>query len=478
MAFQPIKFTYDPPLTVEDFSSPVIIGDNTSVLQTNTEIIANSRSTQLIATIAALQETNAYLQKLVLAASSDIVVKIDTDINPALANAANAVYGTIPAGITAVMYSTLLDAEIQSQSLLTELQNTENQLNQVQQSYLSSVTSAVDDTLSDDVSYSSQVPLLLRSLKTDSAILQSISDGLASYPVQTLNPSGTATATTAAIPAQNTDISSDLAASLTRVTTSLGSNYSAINTLLVTPAVINSDLAVANVMATQTVADVARIVTLVQSAKGLFYKNSLKSFNKDLSNFAYTRLAADATVVVFAADKLLQMAINPLASIEGQMGVAVAQVKRLIDTVGTAPTGTHLAGLCKANSACNAPQNASTNPLVQADLKLMGLSVSLFEAASHLLWIQQKTEKSIAKKVQQFERLVGRKLGIQQEHTNLLSSLKSAESLVALAATTIGQLTGNTSATQALSSPVSSTVTAAVNSVAASASPTVIATLK
>lgn len=475
MSFNPFKFTYNPPITVEgtnpSTNTVVTTANTTPINTTAAQIKAASKSTDLINKLSALQQTNAYIQQVIKEATANTVITLDPNTDAAVSAALQQVYAQVPSGVSINMYSNLLDADITSQLLSSTLTGSANQVNQVQQASISTINTFVDNALLNDITYSSQLPLLLRSLKVDQAIFDSLSTNLATYPVQSIASTATLSSTST-IAAKSLDVDDDLYNFLNGVTNDAASNYAAIYQVAATAATINNDItAVTALFVEQPLADLARIVGLINGAKGLFYKDLFGDLVKDLGNFVYAKLVLDASAIVFAADKLTQMAISPLKSIGGSLVGITSKVTALTKLAGTVPTGNPLAGISKSSSCSGSSVSSSPSfKSISAQAGTSSLTKGVTDAVFQLNWLQSKITAKTNTSLQQFKKVLGRRIASQSSHTNLLCSLKSAEALSNVASTLINKSTGTNSA------PIISS-TLPITSVVSSASPTVQSTL-
>lgn len=466
MNFNPFTFIYNPPPTVSS-DIPVhpassVTGPTTIYSSTSSVTKENSLSSALITKLLNLAETSAYLQNIIELISGNISIAVNPASDPGLAQALNTLYGNVPPAISIAMYSNLLDTNINLQLTQAALgTDSTSQINQVQASALSTTITAVENSLSDSVTYSSQLPLLLGSLKTQAAMFTSMATNLHTYPIQQSTPTPNSSAP---IVMSNIDMSTGLSDTLNGVVNDFSGAYAGVYQVSATVGVIADDVTnVVNTLVLQPLGDLIRVVALVNGAKGLIYKDVFKDLYKDLCNYVYLRLVADASLIVFTADKLTQIALTPLKNITGSLGQIMSTFNKANAAIGSVASGSVLGGLSKANSCCTSnPQaplsmgNSSANLLGNTGLgsgkasggaakELNAMSSGIKEIASSIAWLQIKITSKMNKVLENFKKVLGRSLENTTSHTNLLCSLRSAEQLVTIATSLANMNTSNPS---------------------------------
>lgn len=482
MSFQPFTFTYDPPPTVESNATvlPVLTNTGSSSNISSpystipTLVPSTSVAAGLIATFNNLAETSAYLQSIIAQLSNTLVIPINIATNPEVAQAATTIYGSVPSGISIAMYNNLLNADINIQLTNAGLGlNSSSQVNQVQAAAVTTLLNSVDSALTNSVTYSSQLPLLLRGLQTQAAIFSTLATNLTLYPAQAVNATPN-TSSTAVITASTIDVSPTVAATLTNFANDFSSAYAGIYTVACTNGSVADDLNnVLNTLINQPLADIVRIVGLVNAATGLVFKESFNSLTKDIGNFVYLSLVTDASTMVFSTDVLNQMATTPFSNITGSLGSVLSSVQQINSAIGTLPAGSALGGMSKI-SACGCTGNSAT-PTTTMNINVSGTNSSLASSINSqiaaltpgvtsigtlLNWSQNKITAKSNKTLENFQKVLGKLSANIAANTNLLCSLKSAEQLVTVATSISQQVITNPSSSpsaniQAISNSIS-----------------------
>lgn len=481
MSFTPFTFTYDPPPTVESDAAVLPITNPTSSNGSNTNpytttvppIPANSVATSLVTTFNNLAETSTYLQSIINQLSSSIAVPVDTTANPNVGQALTTIYGSIPPAISIAMYNNLLDADVNIQLTNAALGlNASSQVNPVQAAAVSTLLTTVESNLSDAVTYATQLPLLLRSLKAESAIFTSLASNLTAYPAQ--SSTVTNTSATAVITASTIDVSPTVASALTSFANDCSSAYAGVYTVACTNGAVADDLNnVLNTLVNQPLADIVRIVGLVNAATGMVFKDAFNTALKDIGNYVYIQLVADASSMVFNTDIFNQMALSPFSSITGSLGNLLSSIQNINLSVGTMPAGSPMGGMSKIN-ACGCT-GTSASPVTSIVVNVSGTSASnaasinsqisaltpgLSSIGTLLNWSQSKISSKSSKILENFQKILGKCVGIVASQTSLLCSLKAAEQLVTIATSITQQVITNPSASptaniQAISNSIS-----------------------
>ena len=184
MSFRKISFQYTPPPTAQP--QPL----DKPVAQRNLPVVPDvrsSRAAKMIGRIDVLKATGRYLQDLIRARAAGIGIELNFNAAPDLAMALSRLYASEapPPGITLEMYNNLLDAELgvmRAEMALAD-SNSPLMVQPLQKADLMQVTAAFEDALADTGMFRHQLPLLLRELKGDDIVFDSLRDGLQEYPI-------------------------------------------------------------------------------------------------------------------------------------------------------------------------------------------------------------------------------------------------------------------------------------------------------
>lgn len=193
MSFRKITFKYTPPQTVPLRGALSETAKDVPDLEVKPlrPDAKNSRANKLIQKLIALHATSAYLQRVILARTKGLGVELDEELDFEVILALNRLYNVDPEGeqlkaITVEMYNSLLDSEmaIMRADIRSDAKGPgPTVVSPVQRMDIYKVNKAFEDAMIEAGEYKYQLPTLLRDLKGDQVIFESVADGLRQYPI-------------------------------------------------------------------------------------------------------------------------------------------------------------------------------------------------------------------------------------------------------------------------------------------------------
>jgi hypothetical protein len=326
MSFTPFQFFRNPPATVPS-PAPEPSEFVSSGSGGTSAISTSSRATTLASSLSDLAGTSAYLQSVILSITKGLGVTVNVATNPDLGRALAAIYGTIPPAVSITMYSNLLDTEFGAQQVTQAAGPTSTvQANPLQVQSVVTVNKAVETALSAQGDFQSQLPLMLRSLKTQATALTAIQAQLSSYPAAT-----SAVATTndpTVVQASSVDVGDDVNDALTDFTNSLGSVYAAVFSMMAGISSISQDIScMVKTFATLQTGELAQIKSLFTMVSQTSVSEDMQDISNGLTSFVFVQLMSDASGMLFTLDRVAQMALAPLKTMMNPLGSALTSVQ-------------------------------------------------------------------------------------------------------------------------------------------------------
>ena len=189
MSFNKIVFSYTPPPTALPQAIPGQPGTILPVTATSSknDLAKASRAAALIDRLRALKATAQYLESLIAARCQGMGINPNYSVDPELGMALARLYSapTPPTGIGLEMYNNLLAAEIGITRAEMALAGSSSpiKVSPMQKADLMKVTLAFEDAMAETGQFRHQLPLLMRELKNDELIFDSLVGSLQEYPV-------------------------------------------------------------------------------------------------------------------------------------------------------------------------------------------------------------------------------------------------------------------------------------------------------
>lgn len=453
MAFEPIVFTYTPPLTV---SAPIA-----DVVARPTVSNTTSNAATLIKRFNDLAETAQYLVSAIQSITRSMGISINVPANPAFDQAFKSINGlngsqVTPTVIPIKLYSQWLNAQV----AITQVEMANGlasgvDVNLAQVADLSTLTNTVEDALLENSTYQSQVPLALRGLVNDSMMFQSFQTSLSGYPVIS-NANGN-------------DVGDDLNDTLNNIADRYTSNYQDLNSMLSSAGPVASDVtSVATALSAQPVQDIVQLVSLLNAARGLMYRGAFKDLAKDLANFSVVRLCCDIGSMSCMADRFTQSVLKPMTNITGPLGQVISNSKNISASVGIIPSGP-LTGMPSVNTFTN---GGVTTPSASAAISSVPGVVNNYPASLMALGEQASfamagVGSQLTNKMKQFKRATDRRISIQASLTQMMSSVQSLDSVISISGSLMPKATLPGSPVPAITSsaPVLPTMSSTVSSI-------------
>lgn len=459
MSFTPITFTYTPPPTVvaPPPTTTVIVNSDGTVTSSNvvsTSAVPTTNAATLSQQMLDLKATSQYIQSVILSLTANTGVSINVAANPAFDRGFKSINGTNSATPTIIpikIYNNWLDANVGVAQLESAAGvDSPVDVNLSEAADLSTLTNTVENSLLENATYQSQVPLLLRTLKTDAVVFQAWSDALSQYPCNT-NP-------------DSTDVSPALNTLLSDTASRYQTAYSAINTLLTTVNAVEADVQnVLNAFLGQSVADITRIMSIFSATKGLMYKSSFTDISKSIANYSVARLAGELGSMVCLADRLTQAVVSPLSNITGPLAAVLSGAQGIASIVGTLPSGA-MAGMSTVSTCSATASQASATVLntpnsvtsvAQSASAYIGQTSAGVQALGEQLNFSLNGLTSLTNaRIREFQRTIDSRLSIHGNLTQALCAVRSADALIAIATSAISQMTTSQVPTVTLASGV------------------------
>jgi hypothetical protein len=446
MSFNEFNFKFTPPKTVQPAPQEVTPGVGSSGVATPS---STSRSGKLASKLDDLIETSAYLQDAIVQRLRTVGVVVDFNSNPDVVRALSAIYGSNPPGTISVsMLDSLLNADIGvMQTEMALGPSSPLEVNIFQAADLQLVTRFVEKQLIDSGTFNNQLPTLLRTLKGDAVIFQAWKSQLASYPAfSTVNKQALLT-NPLYVPGKIKAIDVDLQVKTFEYMDDLlnrfGNVYSRVyRTLSEVNSVERTINSVALEYFYQPLDNIVRILSMMQTLRGIVHKPRLQDISDDLLNFAFTRLTAEVTESLFTIDQLIQMAVAPFQSTIGSLGRMIAGVQGLASDAASTVKGIGkllsggLKGMVSSNTCSGSKGPIGTPQTASKDLQIPGLanvSAGLYTLAAHLDWSKREANRHLQLIDLQFKRLAERRITGHSDRLDILCSLQSMDSLTNLA---------------------------------------------
>jgi len=446
MSFEPIKFIYNPPRTIEaplpEASSyvPNTTTNNPNVYPVSTATnAATSFAVSLISRYNGLAATSSYLQQVILQQTQDTPITIDFDVDPDASRAMIGLFGTPnPSNtVTVKTYSQMLDSQLGATMADMQLgSNSPFVTSPYQNANILTLTQSIEQNLQSQGTYSSILPTMLRNLKGDQVIFQSIAQTLQSYPVvqydqyqasQLANPS----TNTSIIPASSLDVSPPLNSYLNdyadRYSTAYAGTYQLVSGINAVEGDINNVL---SQYFNTAISELNMITSLLSAAQTLTSLTRLQDMADDLLGFAFVRLQCEAFTFMSLFNRLMNITVIPFQQANGILHKLSSAISGIASKLGTQTVG-GLKGMIQGSS-CSTRSNSSVYAQVRG-LQIPGLhnvTAGLASLGSHLAWAESEVMKGEEELMKQFRRLCERRINASGDMLELMCSLKSIQTLV------------------------------------------------
>jgi hypothetical protein len=443
MSFNPLKFIYNPPPTIEKEIPEVIDvrGTITISLPTSASGVTrgteDSRAVALSNKLSEMVAASQYLQQVILQQSAGIYVSINSMDTPDVYRALSGIYSISPAPtiITISMYNQMLDTQMASMAADSLLGlDSPFIVNPYQQGDLMTVTNEVESQLLSNNNYSSVLPILLRTIKGDEAIFSNWQQILQDYPV--MNYTSYQNSGQASIIADSVDVSQDLYSYIDDYLDRHATAYADLYTMTSGLNPVENDInAVVNQYITQPVDDMVRIVSMLSSLKSLVHSSQLTTF---------VQLQSDLFKAVTSLDRLMNIALKPFNSAMGTITQLTNSFSGMADKVGRAMQG-GLKGMING-STCSTRSVSPTISIQLSSLTVPGidsLSEGLVTLGQHIDWAQETMKNKSIQVLDNFRRSNERRVNQHANNIELLSSLRSLDNLISFAQGMITQNGGS-----------------------------------
>jgi predicted transcriptional regulator with HTH domain len=447
MSFENLAFKYTPPPTIPDSSpvpsstpQPSLFG---TVGQPNAA--TTPAAGQLLARLADLLETNQYLQSLLLARSAGLGIKFDAASDPDTARALEGIYTNlpIPQNLTINIYNRMLDAEMTALQLESALGSSSTyETSGYQSAQVNQVNQAIEKSLLDSGQFQFQLPLLLRQLKGDAAILNNLSAQISQYPVIAAPgaPSVSASSNPNLVTMSGQDISPALVSSVNGTLNGLQSCYASVYQLAAGVGVVAQD--VNNVLSTyfmEPAVNIIRMISMLQMLMSFTSLPRLKAVFNGLTGFAFIRLFMEASAMEFMLDRFVQTAMMPIEQMTSSIGMMLHQVAAAAADASTIANGvkgtfTNQTGALKGMSmGYNSGLPSSANAKKPAAPALNNISSGCLAMVTHLDWAVGEVTKKVHLLEESFNKLMARRLGDMSAQLDLMGSMQALNTMIALA---------------------------------------------
>jgi hypothetical protein len=474
MSFSPWKFAFTPPATVPSpGATPSTVGSGSSGSNGSgtTNVTGSStnpsRASALISQFNNLAGTANYLQSVILSLTQGLGVTVDTNTSPDLARALTALYGSIPPAISIQMYSNALDIEFGAQQVaLATGTDSSIQANPYQNQAVVTVNKAVEVALTAAGTFQSQIPLMLRGLKTQSTVYTQWQSQLTSYPAT--NPTASTNNSPDVIQASTVDVGDDLNDALTTHASSMASTYASTFNLLSSASSVSQDIVCMvktfSALSKTELAQVKSLFTLIGSTDT---SEDMADISNGLTSFVFVQLMSQASSMVMSLDRVAQMALTPLKSMVNPLGSSVSSVQNSAATqlVGVVRATTQqarvasgpLAGLIGTNTAATAcgagtppPPPPTATPSPSCSQPTSSSAISTASAASSLSlgmndlstlvdWGLQKANKKVSTSLLSFQKLMTRMQSDTCNQVKLMTIANNLGTLASLATSFLNQ---------------------------------------
>jgi hypothetical protein len=442
MSFLPWKFSRIPPQTVPSaYVAPTgggttaPAGATSSTPSTSGAATNTSRATALISQLSDLAGMAQYLQSVILSLTTGLGVTVNTNTNPDLAQALSSIYGSVPAAVSIQMYSSLLDVEFGAQQvLLATGLDASIQPNPFQQQAVITINKAVESALSSDGSFSAQAPLMLRNLKTQTAVYAQWQSSLAQYPAST----GITGSTSAnVIQASSVDVGDDVNQALSDHITAMTSTYASAFTLMAGTSSVSQDIvSIVATFATLSVVELAQIKSLFTLVQSTSASESLQDTSNGITSFVFVQMLSSAASMVFSLDRVNQMAIVPLSSMSNPLGsgLSSAQGQATSPMSGVVRTIVQTARVSSGVLSGMLASNSSTGGSPPS-----GLTAGMNDLNTLLDWSLQQASGKNTTTLLSFTKLMGRTQNDTSSQVQLLSVINNLGTLASLAGSFLTQ---------------------------------------
>jgi len=444
MSFEPIKWIYTPPPTITPAAQPVSVPSVSSL--SSAAAPASSRAAQLISRLSDLSATAKYLEAIILARTAGTGVTFDMQNEPELVLALNRIYGTLPAGISIAMYGHMLDtlAGTQRALVVIDRMKSSKQPDPIQTADLLTATGKVEDALCEDGSFEHQLPSLLKTLKGDRLLFDNLSDSLHQYPVMTPAPgagsgyspalnntgSGTAQTSAASVTTQPIDVDPDTATNLNERLDVYENYYNATNDMVTSINSVMTDInSIAQAYIARPLQELAMVLSTLIALKAFFSKPSLKKLKGIMEALILPRLIAQVSAFNFLLDRAVQKAVSPAMNLINSLGLAMAEVSQTSSQIAyLVNEDVQLTG--KLTGQITGP----TKPVLTNQQKqiLNTLPVGLAKLGGCLSWGMSELTQKKAYVEMSAMRILDRKLDGAGDQLEIMQSLSSIDSLVAI----------------------------------------------
>ena len=463
MSFNPIKFSFTPPATLDSRAGAPAVPAPPAPASGPTSAADSSLAAGLLNRVAALKATGLYLQSLVLAKSQGIGITVDPNSDPNLTVALTRLYSASqpPAGMTVDMYNNLLDTEMAIMRADMALAGSSSllQVSPAQKADLLTANEAFENALVATGTAAYQIPMLLRQLKGNDVILDGLTTALQAYPVlagssyapaaapaisvvtnnpvtgvTNLSPASAATATSflGSIDQPVTDINSDTAAAIGTRLDTLQSQSGAVYQLCTGIDQVSQNISgITNQFLGTALHDLIMVISLISSMKMLFHKPSLTELKGTAAMLLLPRLVAEASIFNSLMDRVVQSVTAPaqalLTSLNRLTGVVAssgAQAAHLINASAAAGSQTGLIANHMAGS------NAPLSPKQMQELDAIPQSMGML--TGYLTWGVHEVVARATEIESSFFKAIDRRLMVTGSQLDLMSSLQQVDALIGI----------------------------------------------
>lgn len=448
--FTPWKFFRTPPPTVASpLATSVTSAGAASPSGTSTGQRSNtSRATSTITRLSNLAGTANYLQAVILSLTKGLGVTVNENQRPDLSRALTAIYGSVPPAVSMLMYSNLLDAEFGAQQVTVAAgKDSAIQPNPFQNQAILTINKSVEESLSDQGDFLSQLALMLRGLKTQQIVYTQWQDQLASYPAAT-GQTGSSTADT--VRASSVDMGDDVHNAVNSHIDQMSGTYgSAFNMMAAVSSISNDVVCIVNTFSGLGRAELAQLQSLFSLAQGSTVKESLQDIANGLTSFVFVPMMVQASSMVFSLDRIAQMSLNPLRSMVNPVATGVSTVQKqsatgkLVGVIRQVAQGARLssgplAGLIASNTSAAScgvtPAAAQPSPNCFASGIAEGqLSTGMNDLSTLVDFAMQKANEKVASTLNSFTKLMARMQSDTCSQVQLLAMVNNLGTLSSLA---------------------------------------------
>lgn len=484
MGFQKIQFKYQPPVTIQTDSvvntSPAVSFSSNdfyaSPIPVSEQSSTNSEAFRLSKRAEVLSETAKYLEQLVLARVGAAGVSIDLAADPDLTQALGRIYqtGTPPTGMTASMYSHLLDTELgivraeialNRRSSVASGALTPNPIvSPIQKMDILRATRMFDKTVTENGDFRSNLTSFLRILKGDRVIFDHLRQSLLEYPAVAANkntlaalsaarqPNGNIGVSVSTSPQQpngggnaigyvssilekvqtgstvetKVDIHPDTAANLDERMNAWEKLYAEIHETTVSVDAVYFDLlSISQKYLYRTVAELEAILAAISVLRVTVHKPKLSDLKCALTSFIFPRLIAEVSRMNMLMDRIVQKTVSPITNMLNSFERLFSEAQHVSKDIAFLVNG----GL--KNAVHDSISGKKTEPLPSSkQQKLDAIPAGIRSLVGTLSWAMQKSKKKRDFLEQSMFRAIDRKLNDSGDLNSFLQSMKSLEALV------------------------------------------------